>query len=260
MEWGLLEEEGDGKWSVETVEKLIEIRGEERKARSLARRVVRLYRYYYRFPVRVPLLRKAMVEMAGPRSIKAPIRKLRRIVSAERELLAKMAAEIPLPSRGRGGRPGVQWPQEWERPEPSTWQKILAAPFDDYYFQTRAGMQYGADFRYTRSASGIWPSDEEIPVEERVLLLMVREISIDYYRTLADVAEKLVRVPGSRVRKAALIPNEAGGTLYVVLKNGAVPQSIEEQELLKEELRQTSMREWMASAVVFVDELPNRDG
>jgi hypothetical protein len=253
--WGLLFPTPHGRWPVWTVDRLVEIRQAESVARPMPRRVVRLRGNYQKFPVPPRLVQRAMVEMVGPRSIKAPKRKLRQINTAINKVLGK-AAVAANPPVGRSPFPPV--PAAWLNPHPSEWQRILRAPWGEQFLETRVAFQYHTNDSYGVMGADVWPSEHQIPFEERILLLTVRELSVDYQRTMADVADKLRRLPGSPVKEVALIPNEPHGVLYVVLSDGAQPDAAQARHELKERLRQTSTEEWIASEVVFVDQIPRR--
>src|SRR5207249_881260 len=108
----------------------------------------------------------------------------------------------------------------------------------------------------------VWPSEKEIPLEERILLLTVRELSIDWGRAIVGRRNAVLnyRRQGESVtplvKEAAFASDDPRGDLYVVLAHGALPTSVEAQQQLKEELRRTSNEYWAATAVHFVDELP----
>jgi hypothetical protein len=208
-----------------------------------------------------------MIEMAGPRSIAAPKRKLKRMNTALDRVLAQAAAGAY--GSGRGGYPtGRQYstylpvPERWVNPHPSRWQKILRQFDDDHYFETRAAFQYHTDHSWRIMGAGIWPTDEDIPLEERILLLTVRELSIDWGRAIAGLlhAVKNYRRPDaplvSPVAAAVLSSDEPHAELYVVLADGALPPTTTEQRKLKEELRTTVNDRWMPATVHFVDTLP----
>jgi hypothetical protein len=74
------------------------------------------------------------------------------------------------------------------KPPIRDWRSLLHWASDDEYFETRAAMQYHADYTHGVMAKGIWPTDDEIPFEERILLLMVRHLSVDKH--WADLSEQ----------------------------------------------------------------------
>lgn len=105
-----------------------------------------------------------MVAMSGPRSIKAPRRKLRQV---------QRGWEACAP-----GRPATLRRSLAALPEPPAWRAILRNKVvSDDAFGSQATFAYRLDDQFTRSLIVGWPQDEEIPFEERVLLLMVINLS-----------------------------------------------------------------------------------
>jgi len=181
--------------------------------------------------------------------------------AAVNNVLAKAAVGAdPVRRGGHSGFPPI--PDAWVHPPPARWGKILRIPVDDNYFETKVAFQYHTNHSFGIMGADVWPSEEQIPLEERILLLTVRDLSVDWgraivgrrnavmnYRRQSDFVTRLVK-------DAAFSNDDPGGELYVVLADGALPDSEVGQEQLKEELRNTSNEYWAARAVHFVTKLP----
>jgi hypothetical protein len=261
VDWGLLIPSPDGGWPVWTVDRLVEIRQAKVDAGPLPRRVVRLRSNYQKFPVPPALLKRAMIDMAGTRSISAPKRKLRRMNSAINRALAKVTVGAD-PIRRGGHSPVGPVPESWVNPHPLRWQTILRIPVDDNYFETKAAFQYHTDHSFGVMASDAWPSETEIPLEERILLLTVRDLSIDWMRAAVGRRNAVLNYRRPRdlvtrlVKEAAFTSDDPGADMYVVLTDGTRVAAADEEEALKDELRGTSNEYWAARAVHLVDRLP----
>lgn len=161
---GLIRPYTDGTWPPETVELLCLIKEAAAQAWPLPRRAVLLRRDYLRFPVSDEKLREAMVAMSGPRSIKAPRRKLRQV---------RRGWEALAP-----GPPGTLRRSLAALPEPRAWPALLRDKrISDDVFGSQARFAYRLDDQFMASQIGGWPENEVIPVEERILLLMVMNLS-----------------------------------------------------------------------------------
>lgn len=159
----------------------------------MARRVLRLRATnWHLFPVPPDRVRKAMIELLAPRTFRAPKRKWKQIVQADRVMRAELEAQLQAAQgdRFKSMVPRMVLDQPQVRPLPvelGLWADLIRdAPISDWDF----------DQIVARSASGdsinrrrpYWPSDDQIPVEERVTLLTVWEIR--YQQQLVDRATK----------------------------------------------------------------------
>jgi len=189
------------------------------------------------------------------------MRKMRRMNSAINRVLVRAAAGVD-PIRRGGHSPLGPVPESWVNPHPSRWQKILRIPVDDHYFETKAAFQYHTDHSFGVMGSGAWPSEEEIPLEERILLLLVRDLSIDWMRAAISRRNAVLNyrrptdLVSRPVKEASFTSDDPGAELYVVLADGCGLTDADETKALKDELRGTSNQYWAASNVHIVDKLP----
>jgi hypothetical protein len=133
----------------------------------MPRRVVLLRSNFFDFPVPDLILRRAMVEMASPRSISAPVRKMRVIdAAADRwaRFVGAAGATDAKPKRPRGS----------DFPPPKTWRSVLSNPAVGLEaFKGQAHFAYHLNHLYTTASLPGWPDDIRVPLEERIVILMV---------------------------------------------------------------------------------------
>ena len=167
VRWGLIQPLPDGGWDPSMADRLVQIRQAEDWARPLPRRVVLLRSNFFDFPVPDEILREAMIEMASPRSISAPVRKMRVIDAAGNrwaEFIGASARAALRPNK-RGRR---------DLPPPATWRGILRNPAVGLEaFKGQAHFAYHLNRLYTTSGLPEWPDDAGVPLEERIVMLMV---------------------------------------------------------------------------------------
>jgi hypothetical protein len=264
VDWGLILRDPAGRWPDTAADRLTEIRAAENVSRPLHRRVIRLRSNYLAFPVPSPQMRRAFVALCGPRSVRAPRRKLQRISRAVDEAYHSFAAGALEVRRSRavsspatGPRPG--WPREWTEPEVDSWPWLLKEA-EEPNLETRIGFAYHTDHMFRGRAT--WPDEAEIPLEERILCVLVRDLHIDHCRALQGLlhAIRYWRCPAdpfaSPVVAVGLADGRRGSDAFVVLSNDA--RLLPEPELseLNLTLRQTVRPIWSPAHVHFVDRLP----
>ncbi len=164
---GLLPEPQEGRWSEDTVDRLVIVRRLSETVRSLPRRVIRL-RDHLNFPVEPEKLRQAMVDLIP--LIGTPATKMRRIDAACVYWGNFEAA---------GGPPlkGMTLPHGWKPPRLNQWQEILQEG-DAAYFDRRAGMQY----YFVQAVLPVYVANtpynlDDILEEEQVTLLTIRDLA-----------------------------------------------------------------------------------
>ncbi len=137
----------------------------------MARRVVRLRSDYLAFPVPDDTLRTAMIELASPRSITAPLRKMKLVHAAGDHWEAFVRPPDPQLGRARR-RPKVHLPP------PTTWRDVLRnRAVSQETFKGQATHSYYLDYLYTTNGLPGWPDESVTLLEERVLMLMVLSMS-----------------------------------------------------------------------------------
>ncbi|MGB3306368.1 MAG: hypothetical protein WBA63_09315 [Thermomicrobiales bacterium] len=169
-EWGLVEHRPDDLWGPTTVERLIQIRELGKSVDSYARRVILLNGQQVgetndRFEVPTECLRAAMLERAL--KIRPHLRKVKRLESSIRLVFA----------RGEGSPMASPLPKGWKPPHREEWPKLLARLSTDQFAQV-AGWQYyalGLLKTFDTDLSGM-PLNE-IPDDELLILLTVRQIA-----------------------------------------------------------------------------------
>jgi hypothetical protein len=150
---------------------VVRARAEDGEAHSLARRVVRLRSDYLAFPVPDHILRKAMIELASPRSISTPLRKMKHIHAAGDHWEAFVRPPDPQLGRARR-RPQVHLPP------PTAWRDVLRnRAVSQETFKGQATHSYYLNYLYTTNGLPEWPDESVTPLEERVLILMVIALS-----------------------------------------------------------------------------------
>ena len=178
--WGLLPEPIEGRWPRDVAETLVCIRQAEVDARPLERRVVLLWTGWRGHPpIRAPFskLREAMTALVSGPSIKAPVRKMKRIEVA---LSAWVAREVT--ASGEDSLLGT-WRSSLEEtpfrpPSPEEWRAILDSPdlSDEHFAEVVAWRLYLASL--LRGVSVGSPHDlASIPIEELFVLLTIRELA-----------------------------------------------------------------------------------
>ncbi|MGC8669490.1 MAG: hypothetical protein ACP5VE_15390 [Chthonomonadales bacterium] len=189
-QWGLIPEpNAEGRWEEDVARRLVEIRRAEKECRSLPRRVILLRKDFTRFPVPTAIVVKAMLEITP--TIVSPARKMKRIhkaVTKFSDYNALFAFVIPkrIPT-GCLWRPPTQperWIQilnEWEvrthDGREVLWNKRL-----EMEREPRLAMAYHLDgvleFFLKGQDDALHRSFVEIPFEERVTLLYIRDLSL----------------------------------------------------------------------------------
>ena len=170
VSWGLIRSLEDGGWAPETVHLLVLISDARRQARPLHRRVLLLRRDYFTFPVPNQTVREAMIALASA-SIEHPRRKLRVIVRLWNEWSQLHGDPVrwpgAVPWRGRA-RPPLMPPTE-------CWVAILQNPS---LTDEVIGLHITFAYQFDREVSaGLPPWSEAMPVEERILLLVILSLS-----------------------------------------------------------------------------------
>ena len=190
--WGLVDPERVGRYTERDIDRLVEIRKLEGEARQMARRVIRLrVTNWHLFPVPPDRVRAAMIELLAPRTFRAPKRKWNQMVRVGRALRAELEAQLHAaqgdPFQSMVPRMMLSAPKV--RPMPadlSYWTGLLRAPISDWDFgQLVAHSAHDDSINQLRS---YWPSDDQIPVEERVTLLTVW--AIHHQQQLVESAAK----------------------------------------------------------------------
>ena len=150
--WGLIPEaDSEGRWSSDVIDRLIKIR--QASPRPLARRVLCLRANYFDFPVPAACIRAAMLEILP--SIHAPVRKMRRVHTAN----VKLAAAI--------SRSAVR-PRRQPLPAPSTWRSLLADSQPHVFDTLLTGLYHMPPLLATYGIALVG-----VPLEEHIALLML---------------------------------------------------------------------------------------
>lgn len=268
--WSLIQRTSEGRWPVDTIAKLKRIKEEARhpRARQLPRRVVRLRADYVDFPVPASKLREAMLQMLGQKLISAPKRKLNMINRAVDQRMRDVSAQL-------GGSGQASWAlmasgpakPNWIRPEPKDWRSLLAdSRFDLDYFESSAAGQYSLDDTMRKIEASYWPREEAIPLEERIMILVVRQIAIDRARAIESWLRNVKRfalfdrdghVLGRPVRNAGLSSPAPDAELYVELEDDAWPRTTEARNKLTNQLAEVVNPHWRPADVRLVKKIPD---
>jgi hypothetical protein len=198
--------------------------------------------------------------MCGPKSIEAPNRKLRRINKALDESYRSFASEarnangVTTSSEYRG------WPRDWTEPATDSWRWLIQEA-EEPNFETRVGFAYHTDYMFRGRPA--WPADDEIALEERVFLLLVRDLHIDHCRALQGLLHAIRYWRSNTepfkppVVAVALANERRGSDAYVVLCDEAKKLPSAELRQLNETLRSTVRPIWAPGRINFVDALPS---
>ena len=111
-----------------------------------------------------------MIDMSGPRSITAPRRKLRRVAKVWRAPAHRHSISAPNADL-----------RHVRLPDPAVWRDILRNGLvSNVTFGDQAKFSYLLDEQLTTSQARGWPREQEVPLEERVLLMMVLALAGAY--------------------------------------------------------------------------------
>jgi hypothetical protein len=159
--WGLIgEPDAHGEYPADTLARLVEIHG--RPGHLLARRVIALRANRSLFPVPPRRVRDAMTRVLP--GIKASYRKMLRIDRAVHWWVALQERRPP---------PGRSWGRKVPRRE--RWAAILHG-VDDDVFEERLSAMYHLDAVLCTDTVGAPYELGAIPVEERIILLLIRDL------------------------------------------------------------------------------------
>lgn len=165
LRWGLVLPPVDGVWSEYAVERVIHAQRLRDSAWTLWRRAIHMHKS---FPVPAMMLRRAMVRTL--RSIEAPQRKMRLLVSALRQEAKKL--EDP----GFGGTNRKHSLTNF--PDPKKWRASLHRnDIDDRLFGDQASMMCHFAHVLEIANRGTSLDVSKIPFEERVIFMMIRKLS-----------------------------------------------------------------------------------
>jgi hypothetical protein len=164
-DWGLLEQDPDGRWSPETIERAARIHELGRTIDSYARRVILLNGEG--FPVPPRQLQAAMAEVAP--KIHPHLRKMKRVERALREL-----SSVSTPTSLKRS---ARLPRGWKPPPAAEWGALLLET-DLAHFENTVGLQYYfAGVLRTLVPGPAEDSLNQIPHEELLILLTVRQFA-----------------------------------------------------------------------------------
>jgi len=164
-DWGLLEQDPDGRWAPETIERAARIHELGRTIDSYARRVILLKGEG--FPVPPQQLQAAMAEVAP--KIQPHLRKMKRV---ERALVELSSVSTPTSMKR-----SVRLPRGWKPPPAAEW-RVLLLETDVVHFENLAGLQYYfAGVLKTLVPGSADDTLDQIPHEELLILLTVRQLA-----------------------------------------------------------------------------------
>ena len=172
-EWGLLTRNEDSSWPEETVDRLREILREAKENKLIRRRVIRLRREASRFPIATSILRKVLAEFAqNPRSIE--LHKLKMILIDHAKAIEAFDERNLTPGLGEV----IILKARVNRPSRHKWNGIVEDPrIDDQRFEAIASKAYGWAMTLEYLEEGPQLLGRKFPLEERVLMLIVRDMS-----------------------------------------------------------------------------------
>jgi hypothetical protein len=165
--WGILGEPADGRWPPEAVDRLIEARKVSRDVRSLPRLVLRLRANFLRFPIHASAVRRALVELApAVANSRAKVHRMEQALSVFGGRLAQT---------GRGRLQARVYPT----PPQTGWAKVLIDARLELVEARVAGWYAWANWVLPAYRQDGAPDLVDIPVEEQVLILAVRDLDAD---------------------------------------------------------------------------------
>jgi hypothetical protein len=165
QEWGLMPERLGGGWVDADVERLVRIRELDGQARSMNRRVILLRDV--RWPTPSAKLRQAMLETIP--SLTAPKAKMLAVYRALRvrhgEVTVAKAARMAIPT-------------DWRLPDIDSWRQCFGWPTDEEFEQIAGSVDFDAQALMANPIVQRAGFLSEIPLEEVVILLMTRQLTI----------------------------------------------------------------------------------
>jgi len=193
-EWDLLGQRQCGLWPPEAADRVIQARkleSDKDGARFLPRRVIRLRADFQRFPIPNETLRRAMVELVS--GIQRPAHSLQLVHQAMCWLVELRYAQYgpPRPLGQVGGgwllneeRYPPPFPPSAQLPAPTEWKAILKDPTvpNDMTNGLSFGRVAWDSYRWNLALEGEMKRQEtaylQIPLEERIVVLTVRHLSL----------------------------------------------------------------------------------
>ena len=178
-----------GKYDAEkVVECWVRIRREG--TRSLPRRVLRLRSDFGSFPVPAPPLRGAMVAVLTPGTLRAPKRKLNRLIAyyKYRRRSREVDLQSPWPATRMAARIDLGVRPVTLAADVDGWRRLVKHPaVSNKQFGQLAAFAYHWNAMYAMDPACAWPDEHEIPLEERIILLTLIELKpwVDAYEAPA---------------------------------------------------------------------------